>query len=56
MKERSYVLTVATDGPERKVELLHKNIRQHGTIYNTLAEVCEIHGEIETVAIPTSMP
>lgn len=42
----SYELTVVTDEPPQRVDLLHRNIRRHGTIFNTLAEVCEIDGSI----------
>lgn len=41
-----YVLQVATDEPSHRVELLHTNIRRHGTIFNTLASVCDVTGEI----------
>lgn len=41
-----YVLTVVTDEPDRRVELLHRNIARQGTIYNTLAVACEVTGEI----------
>lgn len=43
-----YSLHLVTDEPEHRVELLHRNIRQHGTIYNTLAAACEISGEVFT--------
>jgi uncharacterized OsmC-like protein len=52
MTKISYVLRIATDEPTHRVELLHENIREYGTIYNTLAAVCEVHGEITTVASP----
>ena len=45
---RSYHVT---DEPRQRVELLHHNIRRHGTIFNTLAAVCEVTGVI--VAEPT---
>ena len=54
MTKISYILTVSTDEPARRVELLHRNIREFGTIFNTLAEVCEVHGEI--VAVPPPIP
>ena len=54
MTKITYVLRVSTDEPPRRVELLHKNIREFGTIFNTLAEVCEVHGEI--VAVLASVP
>jgi hypothetical protein len=46
-----YVLRVVTDEPRQRVELLHRNIRRHGTIFNTLAAVCEVTGDI--IAEPT---
>ncbi len=48
MARINYLLTVNTDEPERRVELLHRNISNQGTIYNTLAQVCEITGQIAT--------
>ena len=42
----TYSLRLATDETEHRVDLLHRNIRQHGTIYNTLAMACEITGEV----------
>ena len=41
-----YVLRLQTDEPARRVDLLHQNIRKHGTIYNTLAASCAVDGEI----------
>lgn len=41
-----YTLTVTTDEPERRLELLHRNIARQGTIYNTLAQVAEVTGEV----------
>lgn len=42
----TYSLQLVTDEPEHRVELLHRNIRQHGTIYNTLAANCDVSGEL----------
>lgn len=47
-REIRYELRLVTDEPERRVELLHENLRRHGTVYNTLAAVCEVHGSIST--------
>ena len=47
----TYALTVVTDEPEKRIELLHRNIQRHGTIFNTLAEVCEVTGTI--TALPS---
>lgn len=48
----SYEIRIVTDEPERRVELLHRNLRQYGTVYNTLAAVCEVDGQV--VAVPTA--
>ncbi|HNI34878.1 MAG TPA: OsmC family protein [Microthrixaceae bacterium] len=45
-----YRLEVVTDEPNHRVDLLHRNISRHGTIYNTLSAVCDVSGEI--IAIP----
>ncbi len=44
-----YTLRVTTDEPERRVELMHTNLRKFGTVYNTLAAVCDVHGSVEVV-------
>lgn len=41
-----YRLVVHTDEPDRKMQLLHRNIARQGTIYNTLASSCEIAGDL----------
>lgn len=41
-----YELTVWTDEPAHRVALLHRNLRQFGTVYNTLAATCEVVGSI----------
>jgi uncharacterized OsmC-like protein len=41
-----YVLRLTTDEPEQRVENLRKNIEKFGTIYNTLAAVCDVTGEV----------
>lgn len=42
----SYALKIASDDPDLNLDLLHKNIKKFGTIYNTLNVVCEINGQI----------
>jgi uncharacterized OsmC-like protein len=44
-----YTLRVVTTEPEHRLSLLHRNIVQFGTIYNTLAATCDIAGEIVAV-------
>ncbi len=41
-----YTLELVTDEPDERLDLLHKNIRKYGTITNTLAEACELDGEL----------
>jgi uncharacterized OsmC-like protein len=42
----TYTLHVRTDEAPARVDLLHRNLQKHGTIFNTLAAVCEVSGEI----------
>jgi len=46
MTRLTYSLHLATDEPEQRVELLHLNIRRHGTIFNTLAATCDVSGDV----------
>ncbi len=41
-----YVITVDTDEPTHRIELLHTNIRRYGTISNTLAVAVPLTGTI----------
>lgn len=41
-----YRLHIVTDEPVQRVDLLYRNIVRHGTIYNTLAAVCDVTGEV----------
>ena len=44
--EIRYELRISTDEPARRLELVHQNLRKFGTVYNTLAAVCDVHGEV----------
>jgi uncharacterized OsmC-like protein len=46
-----YRLNITTDEPERRVDLLRRNIERYGTIYNTLAASTEVSGEIVATAL-----
>ncbi|WP_282703085.1 OsmC family protein [Streptomyces sp. CC219B] len=50
----TYELRLVTDEPQRRIDLLHHNLRRYGTVYNTLAATCDIQGRI--VTIPPSTP
>lgn len=39
-----YDLRMQSDEPEHRVDLLHRNLRKHGTVYNTLAATCDVDG------------
>ena len=39
-----YLLTIDTEEPVHRLELLHQNIVKHGTIFNTLASACSVEG------------
>lgn len=45
----TYRLEVTTDEPPQRLDLLHRNLTRHGTIYNTLAAVCDVSGEIGVI-------
>ncbi|EYD73836.1 hypothetical protein Rumeso_04609 [Rubellimicrobium mesophilum DSM 19309] len=42
----TYELVVDTDEDDRRLELLHTNVRKYGTISNTVAEVTHLEGVI----------
>jgi uncharacterized OsmC-like protein len=43
-----YELRLVTAESPRRVELLHRNLVKHGTVYNTLAAACEVTGTVVT--------
>ncbi len=45
-----YVISVDTDEDPHKLDLMHKNIRQYGTIYNTVATGTELSGVLQRMA------
>ena len=47
MVRMHYRLLVTTDEPDERLDLLHRNLRRHGTITNTLAAACELSGELQ---------
>jgi uncharacterized OsmC-like protein len=42
-----YRLEIATDESDHRLELLHRNISEFGTIYNTFAAACDVHGTVQ---------
>lgn len=41
-----YRLEIATSESDHRIEHLHRNISKFGTIYNTFAAACDVHGTI----------
>ncbi|RYE07387.1 MAG: OsmC family peroxiredoxin [Hyphomicrobiales bacterium] len=41
-----YSLTIDTDEPDRRLQLLHTNVRKYGTISNTLAAAVTLTGTV----------
>lgn len=44
--EISYRVELTTPESPRRVDLVHQNLRRFGTVYNTLAAVCDVHGTV----------
>lgn len=47
--EVSYLMRITTTEPQRSVDLIHRNLRKFGTVFNTLAASCDVHGEVVAV-------
>lgn len=47
--ELEYEIRVVTTEDQRHIELLHRNVKQFGTVFNTLAAVCAVHGTLIAV-------
>ena len=45
-----YTIRVDTDEPERRLELLHDNVRKFGTVFNTVAPGTELSGVLVRAA------
>lgn len=44
MESIGYEIIVDTDEPDRRLELLHDNVRKYGTVFNTVAPGTELKG------------
>lgn len=42
-----YEILVDSDEPDQRLELLHTNVRKHGTVFNTVAAGTELVGRVE---------
>lgn len=48
--ELAYEIRVVTTEDQRHIDMLHRNVKQFGTVFNTLAAVCEVHGTLIAVS------
>jgi uncharacterized OsmC-like protein len=46
MRAITYEIVVTTDESERRLELLHQNVRRYGTVFNTVAPGTELIGTL----------
>jgi len=51
-----YELWVETDEPDRRLDLLHHNVRNFGTIFNTVSAACPLEGTIHRGVPPWRLP
>jgi uncharacterized OsmC-like protein len=51
-----YELWVDTDEPDRRLALLHDNVRKFGTIFNTVSAACPLEGTIHRGMPPWRAP
>ena len=47
MSSITYELIVETDEDDRRLDLLHLNVRKYGTIFNTVAAATKLDGVIK---------
>jgi uncharacterized OsmC-like protein len=46
MESIAYEIIVDTDEPERRLELLHENVKRYGTVFNTVAPGTQLSGTL----------
>lgn len=46
IEQISYRIEIATEEPQERIDLLHKNLQKYGTIYNTLSQGTKLVGEL----------
>ena len=49
----SYQIIVDTDEPDRRLDLLHENVRKYGTVFNTAAPGTELAGVLHRKIEPS---
>ena len=46
MARIEYTVWVDSDEPDRRLELLHENLKKYGTVFNTVSAGCELTGTL----------
>lgn len=49
----TYEIIVDSDEPDRRLDLLHENVRRYGTVFNTVAPGTELTGVLHRKAEPS---
>ena len=52
MESITYEIVVDTDEPDRRLELLHDNVKRYGTVFNTVSPGTELSGVLRRKGIP----
>ncbi|MDP2287718.1 MAG: OsmC family protein [Actinomycetota bacterium] len=47
----TYEMQVDSDASEHQLEVMHRNLKKFGTVYNTLAAVCEVRGTVQKAEV-----
>lgn len=50
ISDLAYRIEIETEETDARLELLHKNLKRQGTIYNTISASANLHGEIIRVS------
>jgi len=53
MQRVSYRIVVDTDEDDHRLALLHRNVKQFGTVYNTVAAGTQLDGTVERGTLPS---
>ncbi len=51
MERIDYEIQVDTDEPDRRLELLHDNVKKYGTVFNTVAPGTHLTGTLSRVSV-----
>ena len=52
MESINYVIMVDTDETDRRLALLHENVKKYGTVFNTVAPGTQLIGVMQRVDLP----